>query len=115
MKTLLAALILLSSMTAMAADKVVNCTKKSNVNHTLVMTYEIPTLKIKTVTITNPNPETEEMESKTIRPLGQMPWQNFAFLVSLPMGRNMIVPFSVFTQSPSSEVILDSSIQYKCK
>lgn len=116
MKKILALIILLSSVSAFAAEKTVSCTKRSNAAHGLQLVFETQTLQVKRVILTSPSLDGAEVEPTVLRPIGQVPWQNFAFLVSLPMGRTLIAPFSVFTQaSPTSEVILDGSIQYKCK
>lgn len=115
MKSMLAVAILLSSISVMAGEKIANCTRKSNAEFTMQIAYETQNLQVKRVVLQSPSIDGAEAQSTTLRPIGQVPWQNFAFLVSLPLGKTLLVPFSVFTPSASAEVILDGSIQYKCK
>ena len=113
MKIIIAITILLSSLSALASEKVINCTKNSNVEEVMQLAYETQSLKINSILLFNKNLD-DGQDVQKILPLGQILWQNFAFLVAFPAGKNLIVPFSVFTHSPSSEVILNGSIRYKC-
>lgn len=118
MKTVIAALILLSTMTAMASDSVTNCNRVGNVNHTLNVVFSDTTLDIKAITINELNPLTQKIESTTILPTAQVYDGFWYFMVTLETGRNMLVPYAVFSPATTSDLILDYTtdqpIHYKC-
>ncbi len=112
MKLIIALSFTFLSLSAFTAEKDIECSKKSDSNQVLIISAENNLLRVNHIKVFNKNLENAP-DVLSVKPIGQTLWQDFAILVALPLGKSLLVPYIVFTNSPNTEVILNG-LPYVC-